>query len=235
MEQPLKARLIGASILVLLAVALVPELLSGPKDTATGGAPGSGAKSTRTVTIDLGGAVAESARLEPRTDTVPTPATTPSLPTVDSSTDVPAPQATVPARGDQAADSERGAPPPVTGPVPAPGPATTAAARPATTATAPAKSAATTPAKVEPVAAPVASAKGAYAVQVGAFGAEATARKLVGELKADGMTAYIAPLAKAGKTLHRVRVGPVPDRAAADKLAATLKARGLPVSVVSGG
>jgi cell division septation protein DedD len=49
------------------------------------------------------------------------------------------------------------------------------------------------------------------------------------------MPAYIAPLSKSGKTLHRVRAGPVPDRAAADKLAARLKARGLPVSVVSGG
>jgi DedD protein len=80
-----------------------------------------------------------------------------------------------------------------------------------------------------------APAKGAFSVQVGAFGSEATARKLVADLKADGMPAYIAPLSKSGKTLHRVRAGPVPDRAAADKLAARLKARGLPVSVVSGG
>ena len=75
----------------------------------------------------------------------------------------------------------------------------------------------------------------AFSVQVGAFGSEATARKLVADLRADGMPAYIAPLSKSGKTLHRVRAGPVPDRAAADKLAARLKARGLPVSVVSGG
>jgi DedD protein len=80
-----------------------------------------------------------------------------------------------------------------------------------------------------------APAKGGFSVQVGAFGSEATARKLVADLKADGMPAYIAPLSKSGKTLHRVRAGPVPDRAAADKLAARLKARGLPVSVVSGG
>ncbi len=51
----------------------------------------------------------------------------------------------------------------------------------------------------------------------------------------DGLPAYVAPLAKAGKTLHRVRVGPVADRAAADKLAAKLKARGLPVTVVTDG
>ena len=46
------------------------------------------------------------------------------------------------------------------------------------------------------------------------------------------MPAYVAPLSKSGKTLHRVRVGPGGRSAGADKLAARLKARGLPVSVV---
>jgi DedD protein len=214
MEEPLKARLIGASILVLLAVALVPELLSGPKHSAAGGKTVGGAKNTRTVTIDLGGAVADGARLEPRSETAP--AAAPALPTARS---------------------------PVTAPVPAP-----ALVTEAPTATKPddqpaARDVAVPPARVpearpvasEPVVPPVAAAKGTFSVQVGAFGSEATARKLVADLKADGMPAYIAPLSKSGKTLHRVRAGPVPDRAAADKLAARLKARGLPVSVVSGG
>ena len=93
----------------------------------------------------------------------------------------------------------------------------------------------TRPAAIEPAVQASAPAKGTFSVQVGAFGSEAAARKLVADLKADGMPAYIAPLSKSGKTLHRVRAGPVPDRATADKLAARLKARGLPVSVVSGG
>ena len=213
MEEPLKARLIGASILVLLAVALVPELLSGPKKSAAGGAAVGGAKSTRTVTIDLGGAVADGARLQPRPDTVSAPATAPSLPTVDSPAPVPAPVTKAPvdlAQKVQAVAQEREAAP---------------AARPPEA----------RPAAIEPAAEPVAPAKGAFSVQVGAFGSEATARKLVADLKADGMPAYIAPLSKSGKTLHRVRAGPVPDRAAADRLAARLKARGLPVSVVAGG
>jgi DedD protein len=209
MEEPLKVRLIGASILVLLAVALVPELLSGPKDSATGGAAAGGAKNTRTVTIDLGGAMAEGAKLDPRPDTAAAPATAPSLPTVDSPVPVTEAQTASTLR-DQPAAIEDVAPPPVRAPE----------ARPAA---------------IEPAVQPVASAKGAFSVQVGAFGSEATARKLVADLKADGMPAYIAPLSKSGKTLHRVRAGPVPDRAAADKLAARLKARGLPVSVVSGG
>jgi DedD protein len=71
-------------------------------------------------------------------------------------------------------------------------------------------------------------------VQVGAFGSADTARKLVSDLKKDGLPAYVAPLSRNGKTLHRVRVGPESTRADADKLAAKLKGRGLPASVVSG-
>jgi DedD protein len=209
MDEPLKARLIGASILVLLAVALVPELLSGPKDSATGGTTAGGAKNTRTVTVDLGGAVAESARLEPRPDAAPAPATAPALPTVESPATVTEAQTASTPR-DRPAAMEEATPPPARVPE----------ARPAV---------------IEPAVQPAAPAKGSFAVQVGAFGSEATARKLVNDLKADGMPAYVAPLSRSGKTLHRVRVGPVPDRAAADKLAARLKARGLPVSVVSGG
>lgn len=209
MDEPLKARLIGASILVLLAVALVPELLSGPKDSTTGGTTAGGAKNTRTVTVDLGGAVAESARLEPRPDAAPAPATAPALPTVESPATVTEAQTASTPR-ERPAAMEEATPPPARVPE----------ARPAA---------------IEPAAQPVAPAKGSFAVQVGAFGSEATARKLVNDLKADGMPAYVAPLSRSGKTLHRVRVGPVPDRAAADKLAARLKARGLPVSVVSGG
>lgn len=213
MEEPLKARLIGASILVLLAVALVPELLSGPKNSAADGKAVGGAKNTRTVTIDLGGAVADGARLEPRPDAASLPATAPSLPTVESPAPAPAPVVTeaqtASKREDQPAAREEAAVPPAPAPE----------AKPA----------------VEPVVQAVAPAKGTFSVQVGAFGSEATARKLVADLEADGMPAYIAPLSKSGKTLHRVRAGPVPDRAAADKLAVRLKARGLPVSVVSGG
>jgi cell division septation protein DedD len=229
MEEPLKARLIGASILVLLAVVLVPELLSGPKNSTTGGAGAGGARNTRTVTIDLGGAVAEGARLQPSTDTSSAPVTTPSLPTVDSpatppeAPDASPPDDTPPARADTP-------PARVTPPVPETKVAARPAEKPAAT---PRPEPETRPAAVEPP--PVAATKNAFSVQVGAFGAEATARKLVAELKADGLPAYIAPLSRSGKTLHRVRVGPVPDRAAADKLAARLKARGLPVSVVAGG
>ena len=215
MEEPLKARLIGASILVLLAVALVPELLSGPKNSAAGGQAVGGAKNTRTVTIDLGGAVADGARLEPRPDAASVPAAAPSLPVVESPAPAPATAPVTEAKTaskpeDQPAAKDEAVVPPARAPE-------------------------ATPAAVEHVGATDAPVNGDLAARVGAFGSEATARKLVADLEADGIPAYIAPLSKSGKTLHRVRAGPVPDRATADKLAARLKARGLPVSVVSGG
>jgi DedD protein len=215
MEEPLKARLIGASILVVLAVALVPELLSGPKQSAPGDATPGSPKGTRTVTIDLGGAVAAGAKLEPRPDVAPTPTTPQALPTVETPEPAPVPAAKQATTAEESAPTEDTPPPEavtVATPKPAPVPAPKQAEVPA-----------------------AASANGGYSVQVGAFGSDATARKLVNDLKADGLPAYIAPLSKSGKTLHRVRVGPTADRAAADKLAAKLKARGLPVSVVTGG
>ena len=230
MEEPLKARLIGATVLVVLAVALVPELLSGPKQSATGQAATENSRGTRTYTIDLGGAVSAGSKVEPRAD-APSARTTPALPAVESPTSPPSEQ--VAATSDRAptttvvdtppADTTPGASKAATSP------------RPVTVADAPAPApvAEPKPSVAEPK--PATTARGGFSVQVGAFGSEATARKLVNELQAAGFRPYISPLARSGKTLHRVRVGPVADRAEADKLAARLKARGLPVSVVAGG
>lgn len=230
MEDALKARLIGASILVLLAVVLLPELLSGPKPLP-GAAGGAAGKGTRTVTIDLGGAVTAGSQVTPRSDTVPAPATAATtLPTVEP------PAATTAARDETSEPvGEPAAEPPATANERAAKvPAVTAAQQPMPVPTA----AATRPVPAAPPApapAPKASAgAGGFAVQVGAFGSATSARKLVTDLQAAGFPAYLLQPAP-GKKLHRVRVGPVPDRAAADKLATKLKSRGLPVAVVTDG
>jgi DedD protein len=219
MDETLKARLIGASILVVLAVVLVPELLSGRKQSASVAAD-ENARGTRTYTIDLGGAVAAGSRL-PAERSAPAAAAPEAMP---STRTAPVPDASepaaVPAGGEPASASREAPAPSSTAPAPAPAPAP--AARPLAD-------------EVKPAAAPVAPVRGGLAVQVGAFGSAATARKLVDGLKGDGYPAYVAPLAKGGKTLYRVRVGPVADRAAADKLAAQLKGRKLPATVVTGG
>jgi cell division septation protein DedD len=222
MEDALKARLIGASILVVLAVALLPELLSGPKTPAS---DASGAKGTRVITIDLGGAVEASRAPRPEADPAPAEPK-PALPTLGK------PAATSAALADTsepvaepADDAGPSASEPVTvppavaqGPAPAPGP-TKAAPKPAIVA--------------EPAPKPVAGS-GKYSVQVGAFSSADGARKLVGDLKAAGFSAYVLAPAP-GKKLHRVRVGPVANRAAADQLASKLKSRGLPVAVTADG
>ncbi len=69
-------------------------------------------------------------------------------------------------------------------------------------------------------------------MQVGAFGSAETARKLVKDLTGAGYRAYVAPVARGGKTLHRVRVGPEADKASAEQVAQRLKGRGLPATVV---
>jgi DedD protein len=228
MEQQLKARLIGASVLVVIAVVLIPELLSGRKPAES---PVGTARGTRTYTIDLGGAVAAGARLEPAKAV----ATRPSLPDATVK-----PAAVAPRGGADAAVSESVSPVPVdkdplplaavakegkngaTGPVPAA----------ATAATVQSKTSELAP-KVDSVAPQAAVTRGRWAVQVGAFGSAASASKLIGELRRDGFTAFEAPLNRAGKTLHRVRVGPEADKASAVRLSARLQARGLPATVVA--
>jgi DedD protein len=227
MEEHLKARLIGATVLVVLAVVLVPELLSGPKQSVSGQSAEKGARATRTYTIDLGGTAAPGTSLEPGKEPLagqPAPA----LPTVESP---PTPQ-----REQQTADEAIDRAAVTTPPEPAIAPATAAESRPRPAAADTLGPAAVAvPAPNLPGPQPSPAAKGGYSVQVGAFGSEATARKLAGELQAAGFPTYISPLARSGKTLHRVRVGPAADRAEADKIAARLKTRGLPASVVSGG
>jgi DedD protein len=214
MEEQVKARLIGATVLVVIAVALVPELLSGPRRHAENGAEAAGKRGTRTYTIDLSGGGGEGkaqplprAAEDSRASNTRLPTVAPPGPAADveeqSSPQVAAPAATV-AEASKAPSAE-----PVVAPPPAP------TKPPVTQAVAPA------------------AAKGGWAVQVGAFGSVDTARKLVADLERDGYSAYVAPLTRSGKTLHRVRVGPQPVRADADKLAARLKAKGLPASVVA--
>ena len=106
---------------------------------------------------------------------------------------------------------------------PAPEPAATiapAASSPDTTATA--------PAAPPPIAVtPASTASGSrYVIQIGAFGSEANASKLVQRASALGYQASVIPPAPGGSTLYLVRVGgagtAADARAASDSLARTL-------------
>jgi DedD protein len=221
MEEQLKARLIGAVVLVALAVLLIPELLSGRKPPADTGKAADVTRGTRTYVIDLGGAVAAGARLEPATQSTARPP----LPTASAT---PAP---VPAKASAPDEADSRPEQPLVLPPEAAEARQSASAAPAAPATVAKATAA--PPQAAPTPPKPAAGSGKWAVQVGAFSSAASARKLVGELQRDGFAAYEAPLRRSGKTLHRVRVGPEADKAAADKLSARLKNRGLPATVVT--
>jgi DedD protein len=215
MDTALKARLIGAAVLVALAVLLIPELLSGRKPLDPATAQPAGTRATRTFTIELGSPSGGPAmtRQAPDPSAAPMPATAPEAAAKVTPTDVPVEAAT-----GTVSETPRGSEP-----LSAPA----AQGRPAAQ-------------RVESVAnalpesqAPVVPARGGWAVQVGAFGSAEAARKLVGQLQAANYTAYVSPVSRGGKTLHRVRIGPSADRAGSEALVAGLKARGLPATVVA--
>jgi DedD protein len=205
MEESLKARLIGAVVLVALAVLLIPELLSGRKAPEPVAEEGAGPRGTRTFTIELGQAPAQASR---------SPATTPApVPSPAAANPLPVPPVTDPGVQPPAGQPVETAAGTAQSPEPEPTPAPAAArdAKPAPTQGAP---------------------SGGWVVQVGAFGSADTARKLVQDLGGAGYRAFVSPVNRGGKTLYRVRVGPADDRAGAEQLVPRLKARGLPATVV---
>ena len=220
MDESLKARLIGAAVLVALAVLLIPELLSGRKAAELQPADPATARSTRTFTIELNGSE--------------TPGTLPSPPVAEAPTPAPAAVAQRSAAETPAAESAS-----VTEPESAPSaPPVVVEKTPAAVSSAPrapeaiAKAPGVAPAP-PPASTPAAATRGGWAVQVGAFGSVATAQRLVKDLQGAGYRAYVSPVNRSGKTLHRVRVGPEAKREDANRLAERLKGRGLPAAVVA--
>jgi DedD protein len=213
MDESLKARLIGAAVLVALAVLLIPELLSGRKTAEPQPADSAEARGTRTFTIELNGGTAAGDLQPPPVVEAPAPAPAPSPVAVVEPPTVERPVAA-------AAES---------GPAPAPEPV--AHREPATVASVPQAVPDMPPVETAP--APAAVTRGGWAVQVGAFGSATAAQRLVKDLQGAGFPAYVSPVTRSGKTLHRVRVGPEAGREDANRLAERLKGRGLPTAVVA--
>jgi len=234
MEQSLKARLIGATVLVVLAVILVPELLSGRGPgvdaPAVSASPGS-----RTFTIEMGDSGARPAVQAPGGAAQTAAGNTRSVgagTARDPATEAQSPPAVEPA----VAHDPRAVAPPQVPVVASAQPPAGGAAGPASPATSGSVASESGVAKAV-VPAPVPSTRPAGAgwlVQVGAFGSADAARSLVKELEAAGLAAHVSPVARGDRTLHRVRVGPVADRAEAQQLATRLEARGMPATVVAG-
>ena len=215
MDRRGKQRLIGAVILVALAVVVVPELLSGSKLQAPAAAasaqfPPGAPQPVRNVTMVLAGADGRPAEGRPSESGLlaansaqPPPAS------------MPAPQT---------------APVPQTAPAPAPAAATVAAPVPTTPAPASAHPGHTAglaqaPAPLESAAASPTYNPG-FAVQLGSFANRGNADKLLHQLEAQGYAAYVSAEGAGAAARYRVRVGPLSDRDSAEKTMAKLKASG---------
>jgi cell division septation protein DedD len=218
MDSALKQRLIGAAVLVALAMIFLPMLLKGPDPTQPDAAR---------VSMDLPAAPDQEFETRELPLTLPTPSTPgddgvlgmdrggvdaddPNAITTVDQTGQPAPRTEYEpgpeAEGPAVAvDAATGLPEPAAPPT-APAPEATPATSPAPVATAP-------PA---PVALPPAAAGGRYAVNVGSFSNLDNARALADRLRSSGLPLTSEPVDVSGKPAMRLRVGPYGDRAAAE-------------------
>lgn len=215
MDLSLKQRLLGAAVLIALAVIFVPMLMSGS------GPQKSSSMETTTLAIPP----APDREFQTRDLSVAPAPANPPAPAADDNRITPVDTATAPKPADAT-------------PSTTPAPATTATVTAPTTATAttakpePAKPepAATKPAPVEAVKPqPGIAANGRYFVHLGVYSSDKNAADLVASLKKDGFAAYSEATDFQGKSAERVRVGPFADRAAAE--AARLRIKQLKPSV----
>lgn len=207
LDTALKHRLTGAVILILLAVLLLPELLTGSGRTTRALAPASADSGSgeRSFDIDL----TESAR------NVPAPVAENAAPAPPVNLPVPAAITPPPA-------AAATTPPPAAAAI-TPPPAAVVATPPAPVVAAPI---------VAPPAATPAPAADAFYVQLGVFVNRASATNLARKLTDAKFSAVVDEIQRSGKTLFRVRVGPASDRATANALRDRLTKAGHKGSVV---
>lgn len=192
MERALKERIIGAAILVLFVVLVVPVFLDGPP--ADGEIvservllPGQDGEDTKTVVLD-------------RERSAPLPAASKVTESV-------------------AADDQTPEPKPVQAkPVPKPLVAQTTPVVAKPVEQKPVEKQAVAP----PPKPANTSSTGMWAVQLGSFSNKENAEKLAADLRKQGYAAFLSQLTTSSGTLHRVRIGPQKDREAAETMAARL-------------
>lgn len=204
MEQQLKQRLVGAAVLVSIAILVVPVLLDGgyrraaPPTRDMAPMPQDGFEDmVAPLPPDVKQALEAGLGADP--DALSSAA-------AEAATALDTPQVSAPAFVDEAPPPAPEAAAPVPPPVPAPQPA-------ADTKPAPSP-------KPVPTPAPAAATPGAeqWTVQLGSFASRTNAEGLLARVKASGAGGFILPLTDGGKTSYRVRAGPVAGRAAADRL-----------------
>ncbi len=205
MDTALRNRLTGAALLILLAVILLPEMLTGE----------GGARSVPTETV---------AGVDQPVQTYDFD--------LSEQTEAPPPAVEAPAPAPAPTPAPTLAPPPAA--APATTPAASAPVAPAVVSTSPPKVEPKPVAEPKTATAskPVAAPETGYFVQIGVFSNQASANRLATELRRKKFAVVVTKIDGA-KPLHRVRVGPEPDRKAAEALAKRLASAGHKGSVVS--
>jgi DedD protein len=214
MDRRVKERLVGASILVVLIVLIVPELLSGPVPApATARLPVSAPEPVRNVTVDLSTSKTQAAEAASVPDTLAA-SSTPGAGTAGSSTAGAGTAGAGTAAPSAAASGAASSAPPTIVP----------------TTSAPLENTRPSPTSV---ATPAKSVARHWAVQLGSFASHENADKLARQLKAQGFAVYVLPGGSGSAVRYRVRVGPMADRGAAAQTAAKLKTLGQTASLVA--
>lgn len=235
MDKHLKERLVGAGVLMAIAIILIPEMLSGPRSTD---------KSNQASTQTLGQTSGQTSNDPSSDNAVSSEGTKLKTYTIDLSkstapaTAPPEPPPVIAETPQSAQRSEEivttAAPPVEETPSPAVAvPSKPEPARPATPAAesrppvAPVgeKRSNAQPPRTEPSRSDAGSAAVAngWSVQVGSFGVRATSDRIAGDLRNAGLSSFVVAFQANGQTMYRVRVGPARDRAAAEALLRKVK------------
>ena len=228
MDQSLKERLVGAAVLVGLAVWLIPWVLDGPVPDAefeTVQLPPSEGEApfrTQTIRLDQGQVAAARTGAVSVADAVPSPG---SMFTADPDLE--------PASAGTLELPATPVPEPKIPDTPSVPPDVSASVSAMTTEDVSAEVSATPSVTESAVARPEATAPG-WVVQLGSFRDEENARRLADRVKALGYTANLSTYTVGAGLMYRVRVGPEPNRESAADIASALTAQGVfPAQVVS--
>ncbi|WP_109125667.1 SPOR domain-containing protein [Dyella sp. C11] len=236
----MKTRLLGAAVLIALAVLIVPMFISSNPPTTSGDESVSLAippapdrdLQTKTMSLTPGASPSSTAAPAPK-PAVPTPTasaapvgSTDQLATVNIGSNRPKDVETDPTAG------QKPEPTTVTRPgssaaqpmIPVQGKGAASVTGSATTTAAATKPTAGTPAvpaQAEPAAAPATAAHGAYSINLSAYASESSAQNLITRVRGLGYPANGRAINQGGKALTMVTAGPFESRAAAE--AARLK------------
>jgi DedD protein len=211
MDRALKERVIGAVVLVVIAVLVVPVFLDGPATDAEIGSepvtlPGQNGQSRKRQTIVLERDRDQPVPASARPSDIPVTATQPAA--IGTAGTQPAQSTPVPEPRREPAET---------------GPPAVAETKPATEPeAAPLREEPSAAASAPPKAADMESATGMWAVQLGSFSNEANAERLAATLRDQGYAAFLSELHTGSGDLHRVRIGPQKDRDSAEAVAAKL-------------